>query len=47
MIMKQALEMADLLGLTEKELENGIAHFQKTGQVLNRAVAIAVGLTDD
>lgn len=45
--MDKALEMANLLGLTEKDLKMGIAHFHKTGQVLNRAVALAVGLTDD
>ena len=40
----EALEMAKFLGLTREELEDGIAHYKRTGQVLNRAVALAMGL---
>ena len=46
-MMKKAIKHAKALGLTEQQLQQDIAHYKKTGQILNRAVAIAIGLTDD
>lgn len=43
-ILKYAEEC---LGLSENDLKKGIEHYHKTGQVLNRAVALSVGLTED
>lgn len=38
--------MQKALGITDDEFQKQLDHFDKTGQVLNRAVALAKGLTE-